>query len=408
METDFVVGIDLGTIKTRVLIAEVVESGEIKIVGAAAKPSRGVKKGLITDEEEVAGVLGLCKVEAERMAGVNVEGACLAVSSASIKSFSSQGVLILHGGRQISEREVQHVTKNAQKVPIPSDRYVLHMIEQGFSVDGNSNINDPIGLNAVRLEKNVHIVTAVKKETDKLKRIMKSNSIEIIDFVFSPFAAADSLLGEFDKREGALVIDIGGEVTSYALYYEGVVRSSGVLPVGGFNFSNDLAIGLDISLERAEKLKVENCTENLSPSLIDKSEVVEISIDDSFYPFGLKKVEEIIGPRCEELFNLIKNDTGHDPSFEMMTGNIVLSGGGSKLRGIEGMAQTVFGSRVHCGRLPNLVGLSELVADESWNVSIGLLQHGGKMLMERFEEKKGTKDYFSWVVEGFKKVANTF
>jgi len=214
MKTDFVVGIDLGTIKTRVLIAEVVESGEIKIVGAAVKPSRGVKKGLIIDEEEVTGILGLCKVEAERMAGVNVEGACLAVSSASIKSFSSQGVLTLHGGRRISEREVQHVTKNAQKAPIPSDRYVLHMIEQGFSVDGNSNINDPIGLDAVRLEKNVHIVTAVKEETDKLKRIMKSNSIEIIDFVFCPFAAADSLLGEFDKREGALVIDIGGEVTS--------------------------------------------------------------------------------------------------------------------------------------------------------------------------------------------------
>ncbi len=390
METDFVVGIDLGTIKTRVLIAEVVESGEIKIVGAAVKPSRGVKKGLIIDEEEVTGILGLCKVEAERMAGVNVEGACLAVSSASIKSFSSQGVLTLHGGRQISEREVQHVTKNAQKVPIPSDRYVLHMIEQGFSVDGNSNINNPIGLDAVRLEKNVHIVTAVKEETDKLKRIMKSNSIEIIDFVFSPFAAANSLLGEFDKREGALVIDIGGEVTSYALYYEGVVRSSGVIPVGGFNISNDLAIGLKISLEKAEKLKMEK------------------SIDDSFYTFGLEKVEEIIQPRCEELFNLIKNDAGHDPSFEMITGNIVLSGGGSKLRGIDSVAETVFGSRVHCGRLPDLVGLSELVDDESWNVSIGLLQRGGEMLVERFEEKRGTKDYFSWVVEGFKKVANTF
>jgi cell division protein FtsA len=165
-----------------------------------------------------------------------------------------------------------------------------------------------------------------------------------------------------------------------------------VIPVGGFNISNDLAIGLKISLEKAEKLKMENCTENLSPSLMDKSEVVE----------------EIIQPRCEELFNLIKNDAGHDPSFEKITGNIVLSGGGSKLRGIDSIAETVFGSRVHCGRLPDLVGLSELVDDESWNVSIGLLQRGGEMLVERFEEKRGTKDYFSWVVEGFKKVANTF
>jgi len=153
---------------------------------------------------------------------------------------------------------------------------------------------------------------------------------------------------------------------------------------------------------------MENCTENFSPSLMDKSEVVEKSIDDYFYPFGLQKVEEIIQPRCEELFNLIRNDAGHDPSFEKITGNIVLSGGGSKLRGIDSVAETVFGSRVHCGRLPDLVGLSELVDDESWNVSIGLLQRGGEMLVERFEEKRGTKDYFNWVVEGFKKVANTF
>ncbi|MCD6378922.1 cell division protein FtsA, partial [bacterium] len=368
----------------------------------------GIKKGRIIDEEKVAGILASCKVEAERMAGVSVEAACLSISSESIRSFSSQGVLTLQDGKQISEREIQHVTKNALKVPLPSERYVLHTIKQGFTVDGNSNIVDPIGLQAVRLEKNIHIVTDVKEEAEKLKRVMKSNSIEIIDFVFSPFAAAGAILKGFDKMEGALIIDLGGEVTSYALYHAGVVRSSGILPVGGFNISNDLSIGLEIPFERAEKLKIENGVVNLPVSSPEKDNSVGISIDSTFPQIGFEKIEEIVLPRCEEIFTLIKNDVMHDPSFNLMEGNIVLSGGGSKLKGIEGTVENVFGSGVLSERQPDVVGLSELVADESWNVSIGLLKRGEEILAEHFEEKKGTKDYFNWVVEGFKKVANTF
>jgi cell division protein FtsA len=408
METVFVVGVDIGTVKSRVLIAEVLEFGGIKIVGVAAKPSRGIKKGRIIDEERVAGVLGSCKVEAERMAGVSVEAACLSISSESIRSFSSQGALTLHGGKQISEREIQLVTQNALKVPLPSERYVLHTIEQGFTVDGNSNIENPIGLEAVRLEKNIHIVTAVTEETDKLKRIMKSSGIEIIDVVFSPFAVAGAILKEFDKMEGALVIDIGGEVTSYALYHGGVVRSSGTLPVGGFNISNDLSIGLGIPLEKAEKLKIENGTVSLSASSMEEEKSVEISVDGTPSQISLKKIEEIVMPRCEELFTLIKNDVMHDPSFNLMEGNIVLSGGGSKSTGVEGAVEKVFGPHMLSERQPYVVGLSELVADESWNVGIGLLKRGEEILAEHFEEKRDAKGYFNWVVEGFKKVASTF
>jgi len=231
--------------------------------------------------------------------------------------------------------------------------------------------------------------------------------MEIVDFVFSPFAAASAILEEFDKMDGTLVVEIGEQVTSYVLYYGGIVRSSGILPIGGFNISNDLSIGLGISLDEAEKIKIENGTGNYSASLIE-GRGGGISNDETLSQISLRNVEEIVLPRCEELFALIKSDVVHDPSFERMNGNIVLSGGGSKLIGIESVAEGVFGLRVLTGRMPDVVVLNELVADESWNVCIGLLHRGGEILAEGNEEKRGTKDYFNWVVEGFKRVTNTF
>ncbi|MDZ7859671.1 MAG: cell division protein FtsA [Candidatus Krumholzibacteriota bacterium] len=408
MEIDFIVGIDIGSVRTRVLIAEITESGGAKIVGAAGRPSAGVEKGRITDEEKAAKVLSRCIIEAERMAGVNVEGACLSFTSAGIRSFSSQGVLNLDMGRQISDREIQHVTKNAEKIPLPSDRYVLHMLEQGFNVDENKNIKDPFGLEASRLEKNIHVVTAVKSEAESLGRIIKSNNIEIIDMIFSPFAAANSVLKEYDKVEGAFVIDIGGETTTYVLYHGGVVRSSGVIPVGGFNISNDLAIGLGIPIEKAEEIKLENCDASLSPSDSHRSDKFEILVGGDSFTIGMDKIAEIVRPRCEELFTLVKNDVELDPCFKKIKGNILLTGGGSKLKGIESAAENVFGYRVLKGYIPDITGLSELVADQSWNVSLGLLQRGSEILEENYEEKKSRRNYFNLVIDSLKKVGNPF
>lgn len=406
METDFIVGIDIGSSRTRVLISEVCESGEMKIVAAASNPTEGVKKGRITDERSVSEVLRLTKLEAEKMSGVEVEGACVSFSNSDIRCFDSQGMLTLPGNREVTEADAEHVSGNARKVPLPSDRRILHTIEQYFSIDGETDIVDPVGRRGARLEKNLHIVTATKDHYDKLAAVLRWNHIELIDLTFAPFAAARVVLSKEEIESGSVLVEIGAEVTSYALYRGGIVRSSGVLPVGGFNVSNDMSIGMGLPFEVAEAFKKEFGVEREPKDSGNEMGIVQVTVGGSSYSVEREAAWKIAAPRCEELFSLIREDLSHDPYYDRSEVMVFLSGGGSSLKGVRPVTAGVLGT-VSSGAVPvGFTGLSEMMEDESWNVAAGLLRVGKEKLEEGYGS--GEEGYLKWVLQGIKKVVNTF
>ncbi len=406
MENDFIVSVDIGTVKTRILVSEICQDGEIKIIGAVTNPSSGVSKGRVADPETLSEVVRLSREEAERMSGVEIEGACVSMSNADIKSFDSRGMLTTGGDEGVTEDDISQVTRNAQNIPLPSDRMVLHPIQQFFTVDGEGGIVNPLGRKASRLERDLHIITILREHHRALKKTLKSCGIEVIEMAFAPIAVSRLALNYTDREEGSLVIDIGGEVTSYVYYYGGVVRSSGVLPVGGFNVSNDMAIGLGLPFGVAEALKrkagvggaeARSYTVDLSGG--GRSPAGSNNLDSN-------KIAEVVQPRCRELFALISEGLSSEPRFGMMRGRIVLSGGGSMLKGIERIAEEVFSREVSKAVPAGFSGLSEMLDDESWDTAAGLLLVGREKL-ERCEYSSSS-GYFDWFRQGLRKVVETF
>jgi len=400
MNENYVVGIDIGSSNVRVLTGELEESGKIKLIGVSSSPVEGMVKGEILDHGKVNKALEKALKKAEKMAGVRIKGACVSISGAGIRSFDSEGALTRHENGGISREEAKHVTGSARKVPLPADRTVIHMMEQPFVIDEEEGIRDPVGMSGSRLERTVHIVTSVRKQVDMLRDLLECRGIELVDIMFAPFADARAIAGSADIQPEGMVINIGGEVTSFAWYGNGYLKSSGVLPVGGFNISNDLSIGMSLPFEITEQLKKKMCLFDFDSSEEEKTAGREIEIEGRQYRFGIHETDAIAVPRCMELFKLIGEHAGLNADFR---GPVLLSGGGSRLEGIYRVAGDVLNVPVEVVNPSNIGGLVELAGDPGWITGVGLLFRG-RDVMEGYGEGGRINGYFNRILNGLKKV----
>lgn len=400
MDENYVVGIDIGSSNVRVITGELVESERIKLIGVADYPVEGMRKGEVADSQKVNVSLRRALEKAEKMAGVKIKGACISITGAGVRSFDSEGVLTRQENSVITAEEADYVTENARKVPLPADRTVVHMLEQSFMIDGSEGVEDPVGMSGSRLERTVHIVTAVRRQVEALKDLLDWNGIELVKMIFAPFADAKVISGNTGKKENGLLINIGGEVTSFACYREGAIKSSGVLPVGGFNVSNDLAIGMSLPIEVADRLKKERCMFSAGRSEEAAGEpVIEIEIDGREYRFSAHEISVIVTPRCVELFSLISNHAGLEDDFR---GPVYLAGGGSRMKKIERVAADIFRAPVTRLQPSGVEGLVELAGDTGWVTGAGLLFHG-RDLITGYRDSRGG-GYFNRIINGLKKV----
>ncbi|MFO7916249.1 MAG: cell division protein FtsA [Candidatus Krumholzibacteriales bacterium] len=400
MNENYVVGIDIGSSNVRVVTGEIVESERIKLIGVADCPAEGMHKGEVADPQKVNGALRRALDSAEKMAGVRIRGACISITGAGIRSFDSEGVLTRQEKSGITPEEANYVTENARKVPLPADRTVIHMMEQSFMIDGAEGVENPVGKEGSRLERTVHIVTAVRRQVEMLKDLLDWNGIELVKMVFAPFADAKLISAGSGKKENGLLINIGGEVTSFACYRDGAIKSSGVLPVGGFNVSNDLAIGMSFPIEVTDRLKKERCLfRGVHPDGEAGEPVVEIEIGGRDYRFNTQEIAGIVTPRCVELFSLISNHAGLDSDFR---GPVYLAGGGSRMDKIEQVAEDVFGAPAIKLQPSGVEGLVELAGDAGWVTGAGLLFHG-RDLITGYRESRGS-GCFNRIISGLKKV----
>ncbi len=407
MSSDFVVGLDVGTTKVAVLIGEFTSEGETRIIGAGSARAEGIKKGVVVNMDEAADCVRAAVAKAERMAGVEIRGVCAAVSGPHIRSFNSRGVIAIPAARrEVTERDVEKVTEAARSITLPFDREIVHSMPQDFVVDNQAGIRDPVGMSGTRLEAEVHIVTALGMSVENMVKVSKKVGLEIVDLVFDPFASARAVLTRDEMNLGCLLVDVGGGVTNYALYHGGTVRASGVVAAGGVNVTNDLAVGLRTNGPVAEDLKIDHGV--ALASLVNDEETIMVP------GIGEREAREvrtqilaaIIEPRTEEIFTMVKKAVANDPFYRLLGAGIVLSGGGARLRGMDGVAEEVFDLPVRTGKASNLMGLSELVDSAEWTTGIGLLLHGRDRIAARGGD--GAFDRVRTMIHRLKRIASLY
>lgn len=331
--------IDVGTCKiTTVIVNLDYETEKLRVVGVASKQSRGVKKSQIVDIEETIEAITQSVEAAERMAGFSISDAYVSISGNHIESQNSKGVVaVANSGEEITEDDVDRVIEAAQAVSLPSSREILHVIPRDFVVDGQEGIKDPVSMSGVRLEADAHIITSSSTATKNLAKCVSEIGVNVSGIVFSGLASSYATLTETEKELGVCLLDIGGGTTSMSVFVEGALTYSAVLPIGAKHITNDLAIGLRVSLEQAEKIKLalsNNPKEKLlkdPDNNTDQVNVSKLSVTDE----NLKKasyktmVDGIIRPRLSEIFTMCGEELKKAELLGMTPAGIVLSGGGS-------------------------------------------------------------------------------
>jgi cell division protein FtsA len=407
MESEFIVGLDAGTTMVSVVIGEVCEEGSIKIVGAGSSESEGMNKGVVIDIEKAATCVRHAAREAEKMAGVEILGVCASVSGPDIKSFNSRGVIALPPGtREIMDRDVERVIAISQSVTLPADREVIQAVGQDYIVDAHGGIKDPIGMAGSRLGAEMHIVTGLAMPLDNFTKALRKAGLEIVSLVFEPIASALAVCTSSEKENGCLVVNIGGGVTSYALCHDGCVRSSGVIPVGGINITNDLVIGLRVPFPAAEELKRTRGVALASMAAEDEEIVLDGIGNRGGGEIRTQVVAAIIEPRCEELFTMVKEALSVDRCMPTLGGGVVLTGGSSRIRVMPGVAELVFDLPVRCGRPARLEGLAEIVCDPDFSTVVGLLVHERDSLRRGAGRDTGMLGRLKSIAEKLKVVAS--
>jgi cell division protein FtsA len=407
MHPEFIVSVDFGTTKIAAIVGEYID-GQMKIIGAASRPSAGIRKGMVIDIEDTADCVGQAVEQAEKMAGLDIEGVCAGISGPHVRSINSRGMVMISSARsEVTYADIERVTEAAGNIILPADMEILHTIPLDFMVDKQGGIIDPTGMNASRLGVEVHLVTAQRALVENMRRVFERVGIEMISTVFQPVACAHAVVKDEEMTSGCLVIDIGGGITDYALYHGGFVRMSGVIPAGGENITRDIAIGLRVPESVADDVKL-NYGLALE-SLAGEDEIVLLPGDQENGGREVRKkiIAAIIEPRCEEIFEMIKSAVSSSQWFDTMGGGVILTGGGSKLMGMKSVAGQVFDLPVRKGLPEGLKGLSEVVADESWSTAVGLLFFESNRII-REASRKSQGNSFRLMIDRIRKIASLF
>ncbi len=379
-------GIELGSSKITTVIAQINEDQttmerSVNIVGVATTPSKGIKKGQIVNIEEAVDATIASVEAAERMAGYNLNSAFISLGGAHIHSQNSHGVVAVSDpSGEINEGDVERVIDAASAISIPQSREVIHVIPCEYMVDGESGVKDPIGMSGVRLEVDTHIVTASDAAMKNLRKAVKEVGIEVNGFVFSGLASSESVLTSTEKELGCVLVDIGGGTTSLSVFIEGSPVYSSVIPIGARNVTNDLAIGLKVSLEDAEKIKLILSDEKkLKKDEGDELDLLELGLPDIKKISKKTLIEGIIKPRLNEIFSMVKLELDREGLGNRVPSGIIVTGGGALTVGILESAKriTLLSSRI--GKPQGLTGLIDDVIDPAYSTVTGLALYGVRL-----------------------------
>ena len=371
-----VVGIDVGTTKVCALIAEVSEDDHLEVIGTGIVPSRGLKKAVVVSPEEVVESIVSAVSKAEQQSGFKIVSAFVGISGAHISTQTSQGVVaVRHPDRQISPDDVQRALEAARVVNLPNDREIVHVLPRHYVVDGQNGIKNPIGMLGHRIEVQTTIVAGAMTSVSNLVRCVERAGIGIDSLVLQPVAAGEAVLTEAEREIGVTLIDIGSGTTDVGIFVEGALVYASVLPVGGFQVSNDLAVGLRTPFAAAEEIKIRHGY--ALPELLEDDRTIDVSAFDAGdgRPVSRRQVSEIIEPRLEETFDLILEQLDR-AGLRGLPAGVVLCGGTAQRGGILRLAAEVFHAPVRVGTPTGIYGLTDQISTPAYATSVGLLKWG--------------------------------
>jgi cell division protein FtsA len=371
-----IVGIDVGTTKLCTLVGEMNGQGDLQIVGVGVAPSRGMRKGVVVDVQQATDAVLESVSKAERTSGYKITRAHVSLAGEHVSSTNSMGVVAVGGDQGILAEDVDRALDSARAVSIPHGREIIHIIPRGFTVDGQDGVRNPIGMHAFRLEVEAHIVTASLTSLLNLSKCVESAGVQVDELVLNSISSAESVLTETEKEMGVIVADIGGGTTDLAIYIEGMIWHTKVLPVGGNHVTNDVAIGLRLPFNVAEKVKIERgharakdvdhtATFDLQP--FDGSPAVRIARHD---------LTRVIEARMAEIFGLVLQEAKRSGYDGLLSAGLVVCGGAAQLPGLTALAQDVLDIPVRVGQPQNLRGLVDALHNPAYATSVGLLRWG--------------------------------
>jgi cell division protein FtsA len=368
------IGLDIGSTKVCCIVGLHEEgSATPSVIGVGTAPTSGMRRGVVVDVEETVSSITAAVDEAERISGIAIDRATISIDGANVSSMNSKGVIAVgRADQEITVEDLRRAEEAATAVHLPPNREILQVFPRSYTVDGQVNIKDPVGMNGVRLEVETHIITGATPAIKNLNRSIYQAGIDIEGQVLVPLAAARAVLTKRQKELGVAVVDIGGGTTGIAVYEEGDVLYSSVLPVGSSHITNDLAIGLRTNVDIAEKIKLKYAkAEHHKSSSNDKIRIEELEGDDVLV--SRRELSKIITARLDEIFQMVRNELRQVGKDVMLPAGIVLTGGGSKLEGIEEYARAALKLPVVIGKPEGFSGMADKINDPAYAAPVGLM-----------------------------------
>lgn len=369
------VGLDIGTTKVLVIVAEFNDQGNMKIIGLGHHHAKGMKKGVVSDIESTVQSIQKAVEEASLMANCNIGSAYVGIAGAHIRSINSHGVAAIKSG-EVDEGDVQRVLDAARALAVPNGQRILHVLPQDFSIDEQQGIHDPIGMSGVRMEAGVHVITGSNSAAQNIMKCIRCCGLEVNDLVLEQIASSESVLTYDEKDLGVCMVDIGGGTTDIAVYHDGFIKHTAVIPIAGDQITNDVAIAFNTPRNAAEDIKKRYG--NALIQMVDKHQEIEIPSIGGRPPRTLLRwaLAEVIEPRIDELMVLVQAELSRSGFLDMIGSGIVLTGGTSRLEGIVELTEEIFHLPVRRG-LPDYRGnLEQSVRNPIYSTGIGLVKYG--------------------------------
>ena len=381
-DKNMLIGLDIGTSKVVAIVGEVNDEGGIEIIGLGSHPSNGLKKGVVVNIESTVQSIQHAIEEAELMAGCEINSVYAGIAGSHIRSLNSHGIVAIRE-REVTNGDLDRVIDAARAVAIPADQRVLHILPQEFIIDDQEGIREPIGMSGVRLEAKVHLVTGAVGAAQNIIKCVRRCGLEVDDIILEQLASSYSVLTDDEKELGVCLVDIGGGTTDIAVFSEGAIRHTAVIPIAGDQVTNDIAVALRTPTQYAEEIKIKYAC--ALSQLANPDETIEVPSVGDRPPRRLARqtLAEIVEPRFEELFGLIRDELRRSGFEELIAAGVIITGGSSKMEGAVELAEEVFHMPVRLGSPQYVDGLLDVVRNPIHATGVGLLLYGYKNMTRK-------------------------
>ncbi|WP_339846127.1 cell division protein FtsA [uncultured Halopseudomonas sp.] len=372
-----IVGLDIGTSKVVALVGEIGVDGMLEIVGIGSHPSRGLKKGVVVNIESTVQSIQRAIEEAELMAGCEIHSVFAGIAGNHIRSLNSHGIVAIRD-REVAQADIERVLDAGQAVAIPADQKVLHILPQEYVIDNQEGVREPLGMSGVRLEAKVHLVTCALNAVQNIEKCIRRCGLEVEDVILEQLASSYAVLTDDEKELGVCMVDIGGGTTDIAIFTEGAIRHTAVIPIAGDQVTNDIAMALRTPTQYAEEIKIRYAC--ALAKLAGPEETIKVPSVGERPPRDLSRqaLAEVVEPRYDELFTLIQAELRRSGFEDMIPAGIVLTGGTSKMEGAVELAEEIFHMPVRLGVPQEFKGLTDVVRNPIYATSVGLLHYGNR------------------------------